>query len=151
MPRDVVQLSIDDHLNALGLVPVSPQVVHAHKRKTLAKHPHRAYARWIEVNLPRDDVERRLADLSHYKIPKRGAAPRVVIDLVTDLKERVPGVQFVLGYFEKDPYIKATLPGSLPGSSAYLALWTNRRMLKAVAHFEQGPSERTLRWRALLL
>ena len=146
MPRDIVQLSIEDHLSVHGIVPVAPQIIITHKRQTLAKHPHRAYARWIEVNLP-DDLERSLADLTRYKLPKRAAAPPVVINLALQIKERVPDAQFVLGYFDKDPYLKVCLHGS----DAYIALWTNRRMLKAVAHFEEGPSERALRWRALLL
>lgn len=147
MPRDIiVQLSIEDHLSVLGVVPVAPQIINAHKKKTLAKHPHRAYARWIEVALP-DDLERRLSDLSCYKIPRYAAAPPVVIDLAMQIKERVPAAKFVLGYFDKDPYLKVCMGES----NAYIALWTNRRMLKAVAHFEDGLSERALRWRALLL
>jgi hypothetical protein len=147
MPRDViVQLSIEDHLSAHGIVPVAPQIITAHKRKTLAKHPHRAYARWIEATLP-DDIERRLANLTCYKLPQRAAAPAVVINLAMQIKERVPDAQFVLGYFDKDPYLAVCLGES----RAYLALWTNRRRLKAVAHFEDGPSERALRLRAFWL
>lgn len=145
MPRDIVQLSIEDHLSVHGIVPVAPQIINTHKRLTLAKHPHRAYARWIEVNLS-NDIEQSLSDLTRY-IPKRAAAPPVVINLAVQIRERVPDAQFVLGYFDKDPYLKV----SLNGSHAYIALWINRRNLKAVAHFEDGPSERALRWRALLL
>ena len=138
--------TLTDPMQAIGITPVPLSVIYRHKAKMEDRYRHRAYARWIEVDIPTEKLERRLADLTCYRLPKKAAAPQAVIAMATRVKQEFPHARFMLGYFETDPYLVAVLPEM----TAYLGLWTSHRRLKAIARHEADPSFRMLRWKTLL-
>jgi hypothetical protein len=131
LDRNVAQ---DDELTALGITPVDPEIVNAHKAKML-QHFRRVDSQWKEYPLRRDRIEHtlsRLADaLRLDSLHLVGSAPAPVIAIAKLVRNTVPDAEFEVGVFYVDPYLKVTYGAQR--KVAYLGVWLDQQTLVAVA------------------
>jgi hypothetical protein len=122
-----------DELAALGITPVSRNVLDHHVISMLRRSPPLALWREIQIEISDLKVLHRLLtdDLTFWHI-----APRSVQRLATQVAQAIPDATFHLGYIYHDPYLMVHYGNR---NRACLAIWKTRFRTVAIATFDNPP------------